>query len=111
MRLQKMHPDFDGVLGEILRRDPNGEVVLFDDHTAPEWSAIVADRFLESMPDVAHRVRFRTWAAKREEFLSILARADVIPTRPGSTAASPATSSSVSAPPSSPGPRSSSAGE
>jgi predicted O-linked N-acetylglucosamine transferase (SPINDLY family) len=78
MRLQKMHPDFDGVLGEILRRDPNGEVVLFDDHTAPEWSTIVADRFLESMPDVAHRVRFRTWAAKREEFLSILARADVI---------------------------------
>lgn len=78
MRLQKMHPDFDRILGEILRRDPQGEVVLFDDHTAPEWSAIVADRFLESLPDVAHRLRFRSWAAQREEFLSILARADVI---------------------------------
>lgn len=78
MRLQKMHPDFDRVLGEILRRDPQGEVILFDDHTAPEWSAIVADRFLESIPDVAHRVRFRGWAAKPGEFLSILARADVI---------------------------------
>ena len=78
MRLQKMHPDFDRVLGEILRRDPRGEVVLFDDHTAPEWSGILADRFLESILDVAHRVRFRSWAAQREEFLSILARADVI---------------------------------
>lgn len=78
MRLQKMHPDFDGVLGEILRRDPKGEVILFDDHTAPEWSGILADRLLDSIPDVAHRVRFRGWAAKREEFLSILTQADVI---------------------------------
>src|SRR5262245_19452943 len=78
MRLQKPHPDFDDLLGAILRRDPRGEVILFDDHTAPDWSAIVADRFLESIPDVAHRVRFRGWAAKREEFLSLLARADVV---------------------------------
>lgn len=78
MRLQKMHPDFDGVLGEILRRDPNGEVILFDDHTAHDWSGILADRFLDSIPDVAHRVRFRRWAARREEFPSILARADVV---------------------------------
>src|SRR5262249_36971091 len=78
MRLQKLHPDFDDLLGAILRRDPRGEVTLFDDHTAPDWSAIVADRFLESIPDVAHRVRFRGWAAKREECLSLLARADVV---------------------------------
>ena len=78
MRLQKMHPEFDDLLGEILRRDPAGEVILFEDHTAPDWSAMLADRFLESIPDVAHRVRFRPWAAKRDEFLSILARADVV---------------------------------
>jgi len=78
MRLQKLHPDFDDLLGEILRRDPAGEVILFDDHTAPDWRGILAARFLKSIPDVAHRVRFRGWAAKPAEFASILARADVI---------------------------------
>ncbi|HKC44549.1 MAG TPA: hypothetical protein VKC64_12015 [Burkholderiales bacterium] len=78
MRLQKLHPDFDDMLGGILRRDPKGELILFDDLIARDWSGILGDRFLESIPDVAHRVRFRAWTTKRDEFHSILARADVL---------------------------------
>jgi hypothetical protein len=77
MMLQKLHPDFDGALAEILRRDPEGEVVLFADAARPLWRRQLEARFARTMPDVADRVGFRAFAPKNE-FLGILLAADCV---------------------------------
>ena len=75
-KLQKLHPDFDVILAEILRRDSRGVVVL----VADEFQTAAKElhrRFKAVMPDVADRVLF----APRLEFpdyLSLLAAADVL---------------------------------
>jgi len=55
--LFKIHPDDDPLLAEILRRDPQGELILLDG-TEPEWREELLRRFAKSMPDVVERVRF-----------------------------------------------------
>lgn len=77
MMLQKLHPDFDSALAAILRRDAQGEVVLFADKTHPLWQRKLEERFARTMPDVADRVAFRPFAPTRE-FLSILLAADCV---------------------------------
>ena len=77
MLLQKLHPDFDRALAEILRRDPRGEVVLFADAGRPNWQLRLEKRFAATMPEVAERVVFRPFAPTRE-FLSILLAADCV---------------------------------
>jgi len=77
MMLQKMHPDFDQALAELLRRDPQGEVVLFADRARPLWQASLEARFAATMPDVADRIGFRGFAPTRE-FLSVLLAADCV---------------------------------
>ena len=77
MMLQKMHPDFDWALGEILRRDVRAEVVLFADREHPLWQDQLQQRFEAVMPDVAQRIGFRRFAPK-EEFLSLLQAADCV---------------------------------
>ena len=49
--LFKFHPDFDAVLAEILRRDSNGLLVLFEVHTE-FLHTLLMDRFLN---------QFRMW--------------------------------------------------
>ncbi|MCU0897817.1 MAG: hypothetical protein MUC55_09980 [Burkholderiales bacterium] len=77
MLLQKLHPDFDEALGAILRRDPQGEVVLFADADRPLWQERLAARFARVLPDVADRIAFRPHAPKAE-FLSVLQAADCL---------------------------------
>jgi predicted O-linked N-acetylglucosamine transferase (SPINDLY family) len=77
MLLQKMHPDFDDALAGILRRDPQGQVVLFADKTHPLWQLQLEERFVRIMPDVAGRIGFRPFAPTTE-FLSILLAADCV---------------------------------
>jgi len=55
--LIKLHPDFDAVLAEILRRDPKGLLVLISS-ASPQLGQCLLDRFQRAMPDVAHRVAF-----------------------------------------------------
>jgi len=75
MRLQKMHPDFDRALAEILRRDEQAEIVLFQDHASPEWDLQVKRRFEGGFPDVYGRLNFLPWA-NEQEFYSVLTHAD-----------------------------------
>lgn len=75
MRLQKMHPDFDRALAEILRRDEEAEIVLFQDHASPVWDLQVKRRFERGFPEVYGRLNFLPWANK-QEFHSVLAHAD-----------------------------------
>ena len=77
MMLQKMHPDFDPALARILRRDPQGEVLLFADAKKALWQSRLEERFARVMPDIAERIMFRPYAA-RDEFLSLLMAADCV---------------------------------
>ncbi len=74
--LIKFHPDFDAVLGEILRRDNKGLLILFDDANK-HWSTLLMERFLRSMPDVSDRIIFLP-RLPIDDFLSLLRSADAV---------------------------------
>ena len=73
--LRKVHPDFDPILAEILRRDPGGLVLLIDDKR-PGITAALRRRLDAAMPDVAARVRFLP-RMDEAAYLALTARADV----------------------------------
>ena len=74
--LFKFHPDFDRILGEILRRDPKGRLVLIEGGS-PEWMRLLHARFARSIGDVSDRI---VWlrSQPRPNYLRLLAAADVI---------------------------------
>jgi protein O-GlcNAc transferase len=74
--LFKIHPEFDAILGEILRQDPAGIVVLFEG-VQPRWKYLLIDRFHHSIPDVADRVIFLPRLAY-QDFLAFLPLADAL---------------------------------
>ena len=74
--LFKFHPAFDEQLGEILRRDPRGELALIEGRTA-NWTRLLRERFSRSMPDVTERIKFLP-ALPNDDFLQLLAMADVM---------------------------------
>ena len=74
--LFKIHPEFDFVLGNILRRDPVGIVVLFEGQV-PTWKALLQERLRRSIPDVVDRVVFLP-RLKRDEYFGLIAQADVL---------------------------------
>lgn len=74
--LFKLHPAFDSVLADLLRRDPNGELILIEGYY-PEWTQALRKRFEQSMPNVLERVRFIP-RVSAQSFLWLLKAADVI---------------------------------
>lgn len=74
-RLAKLHPDFDPLMADILRRDPRGLIVLLED-AIPRATELLRARLRATMPDVFERVVF---AARRpgDEYLGLLSLADV----------------------------------
>ncbi len=74
--LFKIHPEFDFVLGNILRRDPRGVVVLFDGQI-PTWQGLLLERLRQSIPDVVDRVVFLP-RLPREDYLRLIAQADAL---------------------------------
>lgn len=75
-QLGKFHPDFDGWLGEILRQDPRGIlVVTADPQTIP--ARHLRSRLDATIPEQSERVRFVGRLA-RPEYLCLLANADVL---------------------------------
>ncbi len=52
----KIHPEFDATLAEILRRDSQGLLVLFNGGKTEQWGRLLLQRFQRVMPDVLHRV-------------------------------------------------------
>jgi predicted O-linked N-acetylglucosamine transferase (SPINDLY family) len=74
--LCKLQPDFDLILGEILRRDAEGRVILF--HGAEKsWSERLANRLRRTIPDVAGRVGFLDHQ-RNNDFLHLLTLADAV---------------------------------
>lgn len=74
--LFKLHPDFDGLMRQILERDGAGRVVLFSGQCG-EWSVILKKRFRRTMPDVADRILFLPHQPY-SRFLQLLSVADVV---------------------------------
>ena len=79
VKLQKIHPAFDLILADILRRDPEGHVVLFEDYKAARWAPLLAARFERTVPaDVRKRILFQPWVRDTQDFANINALADVV---------------------------------
>ena len=74
--LFKFHPDFDGLLNAILKKDPDGLIILFEGKH-PSWAKLLRKRFSATLPEVMDRIYFHPRVA-RKEFLSIVSLADVI---------------------------------
>jgi len=53
----KVHPDFDGFLGDILRGDPRGRV-LFIRGQDPNWTHQLVRRFQRTLPREVERIQF-----------------------------------------------------
>ena len=74
--LFKFHPDFDEVLAGILSADPLAEIVLLEGRVE-HWTNQLQQRFEKTLPGGTRRVRFLP-ALPRDEFLNLLADADVV---------------------------------
>jgi protein O-GlcNAc transferase len=74
--LFKLHPDFDSILGQILRRDPRGLLVV-SEGLHKHWAELLLDRFTHSFPEAVDRVRLIP-RVPQTEFLSLLRIADTI---------------------------------
>jgi len=78
MRLQKVHPDMDGLVGEILRRDPRGHVAFFSDQRSDRWATRLQARIRTACGAESARVLFLPFERDRERFRAMLGSADVI---------------------------------
>ena len=74
--LFKLHPDFDAILGGILRADPQGELLLIEGKH-PHWTAMLRERFARSLADVQRRIHFLP-PLSHDDFLSLTAAVDVL---------------------------------
>jgi predicted O-linked N-acetylglucosamine transferase (SPINDLY family) len=74
--LFKFHPEFDDLLGNILRADPRGLLVLVEGRT-PSWKELLLQRFERTMGDVVDRVCFLPYQPFND-FLSLNTLADVL---------------------------------
>jgi protein O-GlcNAc transferase len=73
--LFKFHPEFDALLGGILRGDPRGVLVLCRG-VVPHWEKLLRQRFRATLADVADRIRFLP-RLSYPDYLNLLAVSDV----------------------------------
>ncbi|NNK83945.1 MAG: hypothetical protein HKO91_00115 [Desulfobacterales bacterium] len=74
--LFKFHPDFDEVIGSILRQDPHGLMIFFETRQG-RLAKLLQNRFQQTFSDVIDRVRFMPRMSKRKYF-SFLQVADIL---------------------------------
>jgi len=75
-KIEKFHPDFDTLLRDILRRDPDGVVVIPKDREG-YVARKLRGRFALTAADVAERIVFLPYQTLNG-YLSLLAAADVL---------------------------------
>lgn len=79
MKLQKIHPDFDAALSEILETDPHARIILIEDNIFSWWRRATEERFDFTIAnDVRDRIIFLPWINDRSEFFSLISISDVI---------------------------------
>ena len=74
--LFKVHPDFDDIISEILRRDSKGIILFFEGRHA-HWGKLLRERFASRLPDVCDRVRFLK-RLPSDDFMAFLQIPDVL---------------------------------
>ncbi len=74
--LFKFHPEFDPILANILRRDPQGLLVMIEGKHR-QWNHWIRERWQATMPDVADRIYFLP-AIPRGDFLTLSKIVDVL---------------------------------
>ena len=74
--LFKFHPDFDNLIGSILRACPRAQLLLLQG-SRPEWTGLLEGRFRKTIPDVIDRIGYLP-RMRRQDFLSILAAAPLV---------------------------------
>ena len=74
--IRKLHPNFDVILAEILRHDPQGQISLFT-HTSPFVTERVRARLDVVAPDVVSRIH---WLPRLSwpQYLSLIQQVDVL---------------------------------
>lgn len=72
----KFHPDFDRIVGGVLRGDPDGEVILVSVGDS-YWIDMLRQRLSRTIPDVANRVRVME-RMPRGRFIALMSIADVM---------------------------------
>ncbi len=72
----KMHPEFDSILGNLLRRDSQGYIVMLEG-MSPSWDEKLQKRWAAAIPDVMERIHF-VRRLKYEEYLQLLMLGDVM---------------------------------
>jgi protein O-GlcNAc transferase len=71
----KFHPDFDPILGGILRQDPQARLVLVN--ACKNWETLLLKRFEKTLPDVLTQVKI-IGRMEFSRYLSFLSLADVM---------------------------------
>jgi protein O-GlcNAc transferase len=75
-KIEKFHPDFDGLLGDILRRDPQAVIVIPQDRHGYAARKL-QHRFQLGLPHVAQRIRFVPYQSLAG-YLRLIESADVL---------------------------------
>ena len=74
--VRKFHPEFDPILGEILRRDP-AAVLLIPKPQHEPLEAALRSRFSRTLADVVDHIRFVPWIPY-PDYLNLSSLADVL---------------------------------
>ena len=74
--LFKIHPGDDQLWGDILRKDPNGQIIFLGGQQA-SWGSRLKARFRRTIPDVVDRINILPRLSDTQ-FLQMLQLADVI---------------------------------
>jgi predicted O-linked N-acetylglucosamine transferase (SPINDLY family) len=74
--LFKIHPEFDFVIGNILRKDPDGVLILLK-AKHKHWETLLLNRFERTIPDVKDRIYFIP-SMQREQFVLLFQIADAV---------------------------------
>ena len=78
MRLQKVHPDMDALVAQILLRDREGHVAFFSDQRSEAWAAQLQARVQSACGAHASRVLFLPFEPDRTRFRAMMASAQVV---------------------------------
>jgi protein O-GlcNAc transferase len=79
MMLQKIHPDFDGIISNILSLDEESHVVLFESPHHSRWNELISARLDHALPaDNRARAMLHPWVASPDDLALIISIADVV---------------------------------
>jgi predicted O-linked N-acetylglucosamine transferase (SPINDLY family) len=74
--LFKFHPDFDAILLDLLRRDPQGRLLLIEGSRL-HWTSLLLERWRTTLAEVIERVSFLPRLSEHD-FLSLIMLSEVM---------------------------------